>query len=222
MVHNIVKTESLARVRELLPDAHKDRHPFTKKDVPILIELLQDKESCNRADALVALCKLRARKAVPAMIARLRDSSWVVRCDAAEVLGAMGDSRAIRPLRRALKSRNRHVRGYVIVALGDLGDWASRPRFERMYRGRSTADRISSASALYTLTGEETYLEELGRLLREASDWHLRFGAFHDLQWVMRPKDKPAVRRWFKAALRSEDSPGLRKDLRKALAQLGR
>src|SRR5437773_6661142 len=75
----VARPEQLDRIRELLPEAHKDRQPFTKRHVPALISLLRDRYSCNRGDALVALSKLRARAAVPAMIRCLRDPSWVVR-----------------------------------------------------------------------------------------------------------------------------------------------
>jgi hypothetical protein len=218
---SLPKAGNLERIREHLPDVHKDRHPFKRPDIPTLIRLLSDPASCNRGDALVALAKLGARSAVPAMIRRLRDPAWVVRCDAAEALGSVGDPRAVPALRRALESRNQHVRSYVAVALADLGDMGSRVRLEQMYRGHNVWDRISATSALYRLTRTPKYLDELGTFVREAPRYEMRYAAFHNLKWVMRPGDRSRVKRWLRSALRAEkDSPGLRKDIRGALASL--
>lgn len=197
------------------------RPPFGKRDIPALICLLKDPEFCNRGDALVALGKLRARRALPAMARRLRDSNWVVRCDAAEALAAVGDRRAVPALRRALHSRNPLVRSYVAGALGDLRDTRSRAQFQSMYASRSARYRIVAAGVLYQLSPRPEYLNELGRLTREAARYDLRYWAFHSLVWVMKPRDKPLVRKWLCLALRTErESPGLRKDIRRALRGL--
>lgn len=209
------------QLREMLPDAHGDRSPFRRRHIPVLIALLRDPNSCNRGDALLALSKLKARQAIPGMIRCLRDPDWLVRCDAAEALGAVGDARAVPSLRRALRSRNPHVRSYVAMALGDLGDLGSRRKLESMYSGNSVRDRLSASGPLYLLTGNRAYLEELGRFVREAPRYELRYSAFHDLLWVMRAGDRVDVRSWLSSALRVEkESPGLRKDLRKALRSL--
>ena len=173
---------------------------------------------CNRADALVALARVGDRAAVPAMIKRLKDRHWAVRCEAAPALGAMRDHRAVPALRRSLADRNPSVRYYVATALSDLGADEAKGQLEALYRRRIPSDRVAAAGALYTLTLEQLYLEELGRLLREAPHWGDRIAAQQTLEWVMRPRDLPKVRQWVRSALRTEmDSEGLRKDLRRLL-----
>lgn len=213
--------KELERVRGMLPDANLDQHPFTRRDIPSLILLLKDPESSNRCDAIIALTRLRARKAVPPIIRRLRDPKWVVRCEAAETLGALGDKRAIPALRRALKSRNQHVRYYAAVALGDLRDAESRSALEAMRRKLNVSDRIAASGALYLITRQPLFVEDLGRCLVQAPRYELRWAAFETLKWVMRRGDAARVKAWLREALRAErESPGLRKDLRKCMDRL--
>ncbi|MBW2734887.1 MAG: HEAT repeat domain-containing protein [Deltaproteobacteria bacterium] len=86
-----------------------------------IFRALSDSDQRVRIQALVALAKLKDRRAVPRLITVLRkDRSSIARALAAAALGTIGDVRAAPALRAKLADRSRRVRGQARIALARL------------------------------------------------------------------------------------------------------
>ena len=96
-------------------------------ELPVLIALLEDRETGVVTAAAGALGRIGGRRAVPALIALLAEGAQESRRAAAISLGFTGDARAVAPLVRALRDEDRGVRLVALKALGLLGDPAAIP-----------------------------------------------------------------------------------------------
>lgn len=86
-----------------------------------ILRALSDSDIRVRIQALVALSKLKDRRAVPRLIIVLRDDrNATARALAAAALGAVGDRRAAGVLRSKLADRSRRVRRQARIALARL------------------------------------------------------------------------------------------------------
>ncbi len=90
-----------------------------KKAIAPLIDIVRNRNSHARREALAALGKIGDKKAIKALADALQDGQlW---CDASEVLGNMGND-AVEPLIQALKHKNSETRVGAALALGNIGD----------------------------------------------------------------------------------------------------
>ena len=99
--------------------------PVTERDVPVLIEKLQDEDPQVRGEAAVALGWIgpTAKEAVPALVKALQDENPQVRKDAAVALGWIGPTatEAVPGLIAALQDEMAAVRFTAARVLGDMG-----------------------------------------------------------------------------------------------------
>jgi hypothetical protein len=86
-----------------------------------LIQILRTDPSYKvRLKVVIALDKLKSRRAVPALIRALRDEHYTVRGVAAAALAGIGDQRALPALRKRLKDRHGFVRTRAKMAIKRL------------------------------------------------------------------------------------------------------
>lgn len=90
--------------------------------VDFLLECLKDKNYIVRREAIVALGRLKDKRAINPLIEALKDKNWDVRRYAASTLGDMGDSKAIEPLSELLMTEKweHSVRKEIEIALEKL------------------------------------------------------------------------------------------------------
>ncbi|MFQ6040445.1 MAG: redoxin domain-containing protein [Candidatus Poribacteria bacterium] len=93
-----------------------------KRDVPILIALLNDDDRATRWHAIQALGKIGDIRAIAPLSEALRGNDGGVREIAAQALGQIGNKAAMEPLIKTLNDDSPLVRLAVIKALGDMKD----------------------------------------------------------------------------------------------------
>ena len=96
--------------------------PQQQRDVPALIEALNDTEACARAEAARALGRIGGPDAVLALANALQDVHPGVRADAATALGVIGDKSAVPALSEAVRDAHADVRRQAAWALDRIGD----------------------------------------------------------------------------------------------------
>ncbi len=156
--------------------------------VEALLSALEDKADRSpdggyplRRNAARALGKLRQTRAVPALIISLDCSDFYVRQASAQALESLGDQRAIAPLRKFLEGgveAATQVEGKphltqpyeaIIEALGTLGARETIPLVEPFLEHPVDKLRYATARAMYQLTNDTTYAENLVQGLLERS-----------------------------------------------------
>jgi aminopeptidase N len=138
---------------------------FHKEKKEWLYQLKNAADLSDRADAVVALGKIKKDEEVVAALAdALRnDKAWGVRATAADTLGELGGPNAAKPLLEAANSNDGPwVRSRVVAALGNIKDDAavaaklnSIAKDDSSYRARATAlqglGRLKAPNAFATL-----------------------------------------------------------------------
>jgi len=173
----VTKTAAIEALQEALSD-ETDRSP--------------DGGFPLRRNAARALGKLGQSESVPALIRCLECSDYYVREAATEALGALADTRAVAPLLAlmaggleaavAVPGKPHLVQPYgaIIKALGQLGDKQAIATIEPFLNHSMQSVQNAAARALYQLTGEAHYGEQLVRAL-QAGDLQQRRSALMDL-----------------------------------------
>src|ERR1700742_2504740 len=139
---------------------------FNKEKKEWLYQLQHATELSDRADATIALSKIKNDDEVVAAISATLNSDpfWGMRVLSAQTLGKIGGPSALKHLLAALDTNKEPVvRNYIVASLGDFKDNAELPaRLQTIaandisYRARASAleslGRTKSADALPTLT----------------------------------------------------------------------
>jgi phycocyanobilin lyase alpha subunit len=145
-----------------------------------------------RRNAARALGKLGDRQVVPALIHCLDCPDYYVRESAAQALGLLGDPQAIPALRGLLSGgvaaavpspgKPHLVQPYnaILEALGSLGATDATNDIAPFLNHEVAQVQNAAARAMYQLTGETTYCEQLLQRLREPN-LQLRRSAMMDL-----------------------------------------
>ena len=193
---------------------------FHKEKKEWLYQLKNAREFADRADAVIALGKLKNDDEVVAALATAlnSDQAWGVRAVSADALGRIGGSGAFKHLVDALKTNDLPaVRYHIVGAIGEFKDEAGAPatleivaREDRSYRARASAlqalGHLKSPSAFGILTAA---------VEGESPDGSLRNAAFRSLGFLGDEKSVPLLREW--------SAPGKAMDSRSAaIASLGR
>jgi len=152
-VSNNIEQESADPFRELNPVIAK------------LLEKLEDENSSNRFDAVMALGKLADRSTVPAFIKALNDKYWLIREKAAETLGELGDRSAVPALIEALKDEEYCVRREAREALVKLADKSAVPAVIKALKEDYCVER--GAGEAFGRPGERLALSTLMKALKE-------------------------------------------------------
>ena len=97
-------------------------HLGDPRAVPALIEGLNDNDSENQMNNLLALGTIADKSATPAIIQHLTSNNPAVRKMSAFVLSAIKDPAAARDLEIALNDTNDEVRWYAAIALAQIGN----------------------------------------------------------------------------------------------------
>ena len=167
--------------------------------IDLLISALNDSDDRTedggyplRRNAARALGKIGAGRAVPELIACLACSDYYVRESAARSLGELGDAQAIPALLGLLEGgveaakfvdgKPHLVQPYdaVLEALGELGAQDCEPIAREFLGHFSERVQYSAARALYQLTGEDEYGQNLIQAL-SGPELQLRRSALMDL-----------------------------------------
>jgi aminopeptidase N len=193
---------------------------FHKEKKEWLYQLKNAREFADRADAVIALGKLKNDDEVVAALATAlnSDQAWGVRAVSADALGRIGGSGAFKHLVDALKTNDLPaVRYHIVGAIGEFKDEAGAPatleivaREDRSYRARASAlqalGHLKSPSAFGILTAA---------VEGESPDGSLRNAALRSLGFLGDEKSVPLLREW--------SAPGKAMDSRSAaIASLGR
>jgi aminopeptidase N len=193
---------------------------FHKEKKEWLYQLKTGGEFADRADAVIALGKIKNDEEVIASLASAMnsDKAWGVRAISADALGRIGGAAALKHLVAALNTNELPaVRSHIVAAIGDFKEDPSVPakleeiaRDDHSYRARASAlqalGRIKSANALSVLTAAAQ---------AESPDNFLRDAALRSLGFLGDKKAVPLLREW--------SLPGKALDSRvAAIASLGR
>jgi aminopeptidase N len=193
---------------------------FHKEKKEWLYQLKNATEFADRADAVIALGKIKNdEEVVSALAVTLNsDKAWGVRAISADALGRIGGPASLKHLFASLDSNTfPAVRSHIVAAIGDFKSDASVPakleaiaRDDHSYRARASAlqalGRIKSPNALAILTAN---------VQADSPDDFLRDAALRSLGYL---GDAQAV-----ALLETWSAPGKATDSRgAAIASLGR
>jgi aminopeptidase N len=194
-------------------DFHKDKKEW-------LYQLKNATEFADRADAVVALRKIKNDDEVVAALATSlnTDNAWGIRAISADALGRIGGPGALKHLVGALNTNDfAPVRYHIVAAIGEFKDDPSVPskleaiaRDDHSYRARASAlealGRLKSPNAMGILTAAVD---------TESPDGFLRNAALRSLGFLGENKATPLLREWA--------APGKAMDSRAAaIASLGR
>jgi HEAT repeat protein len=193
---------------------------FHKEKREWLYQLKNATEFADRADAVIALGKLKNDDEVVAALATAlnSDQAWGIRAVSADALGRTGGSGAFKHLVDALKTNDLPaVRYHIVGAIGEFKNEASAPptletvaRDDRSYRARASAlqalGHLKSPNAFGILTDA---------VKGESPDGFLRNAALRSLGFLGDDMGVPLLREW--------SAPGKAMDSRSAaIASLGR
>jgi aminopeptidase N len=174
---------------------------FHKEKKEWLYQLKNSAELSDRADATIALGKLKNDEEVVAALgsALKTDKAWGVRDVAADALGRIGSPAASKQLLDALNTNDRPwVRYRIVNALANFKDDAgvaskveSIAREDHSYRARASAlqalGRLKAPNALDTLNAAATW---------DSPDGFLRNAALRSLGYLGDDKAVPLLREW--------------------------
>lgn len=119
-----------------------------KRELPQLIQALQDGDKTARRLAARRLGWRGNRQAVEPLLAALQDDYWLVRRNAAKALGHIGEAAAVVPLCQALKDKSQGVRRQAAIALGKIGDARAVEPLCRTLRDKKQAVRENAMESL--------------------------------------------------------------------------
>ncbi len=176
---------------------------FKKEKKESLYQLKNATEVADRADAAVALAKLKKDDEVAAALGEsLRDDkAYGVRFTAAQMLGQLGDSAAAKQLLQSLDSaKEPWVRSQIVQALGSIKDdpavlakLESVTKEDSSYRARAAAlqslGRLKSPNAFATLTSMVT---------SDSPDNYLRNASLRGLGSLGDDRAVPVLEDWAK------------------------
>jgi HEAT repeat protein len=97
-------------------------HLGDPRAVPALIDGLQDPDTDNQMNNLLALGSIGDKSATPSVVERLKSPDASIRKMAAFVLSALKDPAATRDLQVALNDTSEEVRWYAAIALAQVND----------------------------------------------------------------------------------------------------
>ncbi len=126
----------------------ESRRPVDQKVIDALTAAMKDTDLEVREHAVMALGRLRDKRATPALTAALADSSADVRENAAQALGQARDAAAVAPLVAALKDTDADVREQAAFALSQLRDPAAAPALAGLLADKEAQVRERAAFAL--------------------------------------------------------------------------
>jgi hypothetical protein len=149
--------------------AHADR-------VGRLIQILQTESSYKvRLQVVIALGKIKDRRAVPALIRALSDANYTVRGVAASTLGNFRDKRALTPLKRLSRSDSNHfVRSQAKRAVASISGrgGSGPPRGARFFVtiGKMT-NKTSVGGGKLSAAFKTALLKEFSKVTGVATPW---------------------------------------------------
>jgi HEAT repeat protein len=147
------------------------KHIKSKKAVPSLEKLLEDKNQNLKITAINALGEIGDPESLDSLSSLLRDKDWPVRRELASSLTEIGGSKAVDSLIFLLGDENYRVRQNAANGLGELGDKkAVGPLLKALETEREKDVRIAEVQALGELGGNET-LETLSRISTDAEEY---------------------------------------------------
>lgn len=127
-----------------------------------------DTDYLVRAQAAVALGKLKDPKAIPYLVTALSDNSNYVRIDSANALGNIGDPQAIQALTKSLvDDPSPHVRRACAKALGNIG---TNEPVEALIRAMDDVDLSVSDTAYQSLC--KITKQSLPKKIGDWKEWH--------------------------------------------------
>ena len=193
---------------------------FHKEKKEWLYQLKNATEFADRADAVIALGKLKNDDEVVAALATAlnSDQAWGIRAVSADALGRIGGSAAFKHLVDALKTNDLSaVRYHIVGAIGEFKNEAGAAatletvaRDDPSYRARASA-----LQALGHLKPPNAYGILSAAVEGESPDGFLRNAALRSLGFLGDDKGVPLLREW--------SAPGKAMDSRSAaIASLGR
>ncbi len=174
---------------------------FHKEKKEWLYQLRNATEVADRADAVVALGKIRNDEEVVATLGETlrNDKAWGVRATAADTLGQIGGASACKVLLAALDSNDKPwVRSRVVSALSNFQDDApvaarliSVAQQDNSYRARAAA-----LQALGRLKGPDTFATLAAAVAADSPDGFLRNEALRSLGSLGDDKAVPLLLSW--------------------------
>jgi HEAT repeat protein len=174
---------------------------FHKEKKEWLFQLKNAADLADRADAVVALGKLKNDEEVVAALgeALRNDKAWGIRATAADTLGKLSDAAASKLLLAALDSNDKPwVRSRVVTALGNVKDdpavaskLNSVARQDDSYRARAAA-----LQALGHLKGPDVLATLTAAVADDSPDGFLRKAALRSLGSLGDDKAVPLLLQW--------------------------
>jgi aminopeptidase N len=174
---------------------------FHKEKKEWLYQLKNAAEFADRADAAVALGKIKGDEEVVAALGETlrNDKAWGVRATAAETLGQLGGASASKQLLEALNTANEPwVRNRLVTALGNFKDDAAVAakleaiaKEDNSYRARSSA-----LQALGKLKAPNAFAALEAAAASDSPDDYLRVAALRSFGSLGDDKAVPLLQQW--------------------------
>lgn len=161
----IRSSSSSERVVSALRSVSSERDSLLLDDVKAR---LGDPDETVRAEAAMALGRLKARSAVDRLAQELLDEESPIRVEAARALGAIGDARAVPALIKGLYSDRIEVQRASLAALADIGGDEAAETLMELIRSDNVSEsvRASGVSAASRLGVFEAAWEIVPMLFR--------------------------------------------------------
>jgi len=174
---------------------------FHKEKKEWLFQLKNAADVVDRADAVVALGKLKSdEEVVTALGEALRnDKAWGVRATAADTLGQMGGANAAKLLLAALDSNDKPwVRSRVVSTLGNMKDDAAVAAKLNSVASQDDSYRARAAAlqALGHLKGPDVFATLTAAVAADSPDGFLRKAALRSLGSLGDDKAVPLLLQW--------------------------
>jgi aminopeptidase N len=174
---------------------------FHKEKKEWLYQLKNASEVADRADAVVALGKIKNDEDVIAVLSdTLRnDKAWGVRATVADTLGKIGSASASKPLLDSLNSVNDpEVRQRIVTALGNSKeDTAITTKLESIAKqDNSFRARAAALQALGRLKSPDAYAVLEAAVAADSPDGFLRNAALRSFGYLSNDKAVPLLLQW--------------------------
>ncbi|MEM5947285.1 MFS transporter [Spirochaetia bacterium 38H-sp] len=138
----IRSSSSSDRVLSALRSVTSERDSLLLDDVK---ERLSDPDESVRAEAAMALGRLKAYSAVDTLVAELLDEDSPIRLEAARALGAIGDARAVPALIKGLYSDRVDVQRACLSALADIGGDEAANTLMELIRNEEISESVKAS-----------------------------------------------------------------------------
>jgi len=189
--------------------------PHDNRDLSSLIHFTSHVDEDVRKEAVRALLDAPIDRVKACMISVLKDGDEFVVIEGLEIMGLQEEKSYLPEIIPYLDSDEVLVRHAAAFSLGCLGTSKAIPSLEAYVQKYPTEELLDAEVALYRL-GHRWRLDNILRYL-ESENYHNRCGVANLVEFYIDDKNRDAVLKALKAALKKETFKGPKSDINKAI-----